>query len=80
MEHYHSCSCSAVRTPHLYKGGASRQVRGKEKVEYRDKYRGDDRDNDKAKTKIQGQIDGMTETITNPKTEMQIFDTKNVSH
>ena len=51
MKYYHSCSCSAVRTLHLYKGGASRQVRGKEKLEYRDKYRGKDRDKDRGKDK-----------------------------
>ena len=86
MEYYRSCSCSAVRTPHLYKGGAFRQVRDKEKVEYRDKYRGKDRHKDRGKyrdkykagTKLNtGQNkDETTETKTNPKTEMQIFDTK----
>ena len=52
MKYYHSCPFSAVRTPHLYKGGASRQVKGKEKVEYRDKYRGKDRHKDRGKDKV----------------------------
>ena len=86
MKYYHSCSCSAVRTPHRYKGGAFRQVRGKEKVEYRDKdrekERHKDRDKKKAKTKLNTRtnIGGTTETKTNPKTDIQIFATKNVNH